>query len=232
MTFDLVEAYSKPRYPAAETARLVGLTPSRVRRWLHGYTYRWPPDAQDTVRQSPMVARAGDDPYATFGDLVELWLIKEFLKRRFSMQKARAAIREAAELWGPYPFAQRRIYALGNAIVIEEVKKAEKATLLELLTRGQRVLPNIVESCADEIEFRKGVRYASRLYPLGKKTPVVIDPAFGFGAPTVKNRSVKTTNVYDLYLAEGEKIAPVCRWFGISRAKAEAAVRFEREIAA
>jgi len=47
----------EPMYAAAEAGRLVGLSATRVRRWLRGYSY----DYRDTRRkQRPVIRRTGD----------------------------------------------------------------------------------------------------------------------------------------------------------------------------
>ena len=67
------EAFDTPMYASAMAARLVGLDPGRVRRWLRGYEYVYAPKTSAPRRrtQSPLVARDGaaESSYASFLDL-------------------------------------------------------------------------------------------------------------------------------------------------------------------
>jgi uncharacterized protein (DUF433 family) len=220
------DIFVAPRYTLAETARLVRMHPARVSRWLNGYSYRWPPGTEEITRQSPVIVRDQEGTFASFGDLVELWFIKQLVSKKTSLSKARAAAQEAAEMYGPYPFARRKVYLLGNAIILE-AEEAGMMTLVELLKGGQRVFPAAVEACADEIVFDDLADFASRIYPMGRSTSVVIDPAMAFGSPTVKDRGVQTANVYDLYEAEERQLDRVCQWFHLTEDEVLAAIAFE-----
>src|SRR5437588_274242 len=88
-----------PLYATSFAGRLVGLSPSRVRRWLKGYeyTYRVQHDQEPRhTRQEPVVVRHSEEPYATFLDLVDLLFIKNFLDHGISLQRLRKALGEVA----------------------------------------------------------------------------------------------------------------------------------------
>ncbi len=218
----------RPSYPAAEAGRLVGLTASRVRRWLGGYGYSY----RDGVRHQPPVLRRGTTAgtYASFLDLVDLLFVRRFLDHGVSLQKVRRALDEAHELLGTSHFVRQPFFTDGANIYLE-VRHKGKA-ILELLSGGQWVIAPVIRQLATEIDFGSPEGLARRWYPLGRNRPVVLDPFVSFGAPTVVGHGVKTANVHDLFVAENEKLTAVCAWWNLTERQVEAAVEFERGLAA
>lgn len=217
----------RPSYPAAEAGRLVGLTASRVRRWLAGYGYSY----GDAVRHQPPVLRRGETgSYASFLDLVDLLFVKRFLDHGISLQKVRRALDEAHEILGTNHFARQSFFTDGSNIYLEVREKGE--AILELLSDGQWVIAPVIRQLATEIDFASPEGLARRWFPLGRNRPVVLDPFVSFGAPTVVGRGVKTSNVHDLFVAENEQLAAVRAWWDLAEGEVEAAVEFERRMAA
>ena len=60
----------------------------------------------------------------------------------------------------------------------------------------------------------------------------MLDPKASFGAPSITGRGFKTINVNDLYMAEGESLESVRTWWGLTDTEIQAAVDFERQLAA
>jgi uncharacterized protein (DUF433 family) len=217
----------RPSYPAAEAGRLVGLTASRVRRWLGGYGYSY----GDAVRHQPPVLRRGETgSYASFLDLVDLLFVKRFLDHGISLQKVRRALDEAHEILGTNHFARQSFFTDASNIYLEVREKGE--AILELLSDGQWVIAPVIRQLATEIDFASPEGLARRWFPLGRNRPVVLDPFVSFGAPTVVGHGVKTANVHDLFVAENEKLAAVRAWWDLAEGEVEAAVEFERRLAA
>jgi len=220
-----------PIYEAAEVARLVGLTPSRVRRWLFGYHYRVGADKRER-KQVPVVHREGTERsrYASFLDLIELLSVKSFLDKGLSLQRVRRACDEAASLLRlDHPFARKRFFTSGREIYLEIQSNQEVTDLLQLLSGGQWVIESIIREFAEQIDFDLESELASKWWPLGKDEYVVLDPLVSFGAPSIVGRGVKTANVYDLYRAERQRTEVVARWMSLTLAEVDAAVRFEKK---
>jgi uncharacterized protein (DUF433 family) len=218
-----------PIYEPAEVARLVGLTASRVRRWLFGYQYRVGADKREK-KQVPVIHRRNTDRYryASFLDLIELLSVKSFLDKGFSLQRVRRACDEAASvLSDDHPFARRRFFTSGREIYLEFQNRRDAANLLQLLTDGQWVIEPIIREFAEQIDFDLDSELAAKWWPLGKNEHVVLDPLVSFGAPSIVGRGVKTANVFDLYRAERQKSEVVARWMSLTLTEVEAAVRFE-----
>jgi hypothetical protein len=169
-------------YTIAEAARLGGLPPAQVRRWMSG--------------------RLGE--HSTVGldflDLIELRCVKALVETGVSWQVLRAAYERAAEILRvDHPLATKRFLTDGYAIL---TRVAEPA-LLEIVT-DRRVFSRLVNRyLAGEggVDFDAG-GMAARWWPLGKKRLVVIDPKRSFGQPIVNTEGVPTAVLYNAYLAE------------------------------
>ena len=219
----------RPSYPAAEAGRLVGLSAARVRRWLSGYRYT----LGDSMRyQRPVVRRDATDTtsYASFLNLVDLLFVKRFLDYGLSLQKIRRVLDEARDVLGTSHFARQTFFTDGRSVYLKFRDRG--GAILELISGGQWVIAPIIQQLARQIDFESSGGFARRWYPLGRDRPVILDPFVSFGAPSIVGRGVKTANVYDLFVAESEEVAAVRTWWDLSDAEIEAAVEFERGLAA
>lgn len=228
-TADPRPPWDSATYPAAEAGRLVGLTPTRVRRWLKGYDYRY----QAEVRhQKPVVQRSHGGPptYASFLDLIDLLFIKGFLDHDLSLQRVRGALAEASALLGANHFARKSFFTDGRNIYLKVRKDGDE--ILQLLSGGQWVIAPIIMKLAAQIDFESPSGLARRWYPLGPNVPIVLDPAVSFGRPSIVGTGVATANVYDFYSAEGANVEKAAAWHDISLAHVEAAIRFEQRLVA
>lgn len=226
-----------PMYPATTAGRLVGLHVDRVRRWLRGYDYSYFAGPEGKTRRGhkePVIKRdqAAESSYASFLDLIDLLFVKEFLEHGISLQRIRKALREAEELIDEHHFAQRRFFTEGKNIFLELKENNDGDALLELLSGGQWVIAPIIRKLARRIDFDQPTGFARRWYPLGKEGLIVLDPSISFGKPTLVGRGVATANVYDMFLGEREKIQHVCSWMDLDQPEVQAAVNFERQLAA
>ena len=225
----LSQRLEEPMYSAAEAARLVGLSATRVRRWLRGYEYDYDSERR---RQKPVIRGHKEETasYGSFLDLVDLLFAKRFVDHGLSLQRLRRALDEAARILNSKHFARQSFFTDGRNIYLE-VKEAGNA-ILELLSGGQWVIPDLIRELAEKIDFDTPTGIARKWYPLGQDGLVVLDPLVSFGRPSVIGKGVATNNVYDLFVAEGRNVRPVCRWLSLDRQEVDAAVRFEEQLAA
>ena len=225
-----------PRYTAAEAGRLTGLRPERVRRWLQGYSYVYSSSIDGPgviVRQQPVIRQqeAESSGYASFLDLIDLLFVRRFLENGFSLQKIRKALAEAESIVGGHHFAQRVYFTDGHEIYLQ-VRNKNTNNLLQLLSGGQWVISEIILSMAKQVDFDKETGFAEKWYPSGRDGGVVLDPRICFGAPTIVGKGVRTSNVYDLFIAESNETDQVTSWMNLRVEEVEAAVQFERALAA
>lgn len=206
------------------------MTPSRARRWLRGYEYEYgSPSERQRGSKSPVVLGA-ERQAVTFLDLVELLFAKSVLDQGVTLQRLRKALAEAQKYIGSdHPFAQRKLYLLGKDLFIE-VPDTAHSVLVDLLSRGQLGIPEVVVRLGKRIDFDDGSGFAQRYWPLGKKGAVVLDPSVAFGAPTIAGTGIRTANIYDFFRAEDDSLDRTASWFGIATRDAGAAVSFEKDM--
>ncbi len=100
--FDVLDA---PMYSPVFVARLVGLRPERVRRWLRGYEYTYAPSPSTHAqrrKKGPVVSRSGAEGsrYASFLDLIDLL----FCSSKFLIDTEQT-IRYVTAKFAPVPLA-------------------------------------------------------------------------------------------------------------------------------
>lgn len=229
----LFKSLEAPAYPIVETSRLVGISRWRIKRYLMGYGYKYfVREKMQERKQHPVIGRTKEKSiYASFLDLVDLLFVKEFLKRGFTLQFLRRALEEAKIYLGTPHFARSEFYTSGSEIIL---KLPKDGNMIALMTGGQIAIPQIIEKLSDKLDFENVTEFglARRFYPKGKKGLIVIDPQISFGRPTLIGHNVATSNIYDLYLGEKEKISLVSEWFNIPIPKIQTAVQFEHSLCA
>lgn len=221
----------EPRYTLADAARWLDMSSRNVSRWLKGYAYK--NRSGESVRVQPVVHREGyEEPTASFLDLIELKFIQAFLDAGLTLKKVRRALEEAKILYNQeYPFSRQIFFTDGHDIYMEIKDQGDVSHLLELLSGGQWVMAPVILQTAQQIDFDSDTGLATRWYPLGRESAVLIDPERRFGEPSLAKGGVQTANVYDLFLAEGKNQQAVADWFNISVEDVEAAVAFEQRAA-
>lgn len=226
-------------YARADAARLLGMTPARLRRWVGGYTY-WLKNgsASGARRRQPPVIRTDlpviDETIAlSFLELMELRVVKAIVDAGVSLQHVRAAARIASDHFRTdHPFASRRVFTDGRAIfsaVTDEIS-APNVVRWRNGEIGQIIAGGIFEQFLSEIEFDAATSLAFRWWPLGRATPVVLDPRISFGAPIVAGTAVRTSVV--ARMADHASIPEAAVAFELQLGQAEAAVAFEGALAA
>ena len=226
-----LEPLNAPAYSIAETKRLTGVARSSVNYYLRGYEYKYPTKEQSHYRTIPSVINQSDagSTYASFLDLMDLLYIKEFLARGFHLQFLRKALAEAKKFLGTPHFATNEFYTSKDRIIL---KVPQNSALIQLMTGGQFTIPEITEKLSAKLDFADAAHLGlvQRFYPNGKSGAIVIDPQISFGRPTLVGYSIATSNIYDLFLGEDQKIEPVSKWFNIPVPEIRAAVQFEQRL--
>ena len=76
---------------------------------------------------------------------------------------------------------------MGPFYVIE-ITGEDKLVVLD--QRGQYTLPGVVQGVVFQFDFNKRDTLAVRWFPHGREVPIVVDPRFGGGLPTVRDRGI------------------------------------------
>lgn len=116
-------------YSRAEAARLLGLSPSRLRRWVSGYTF-WlaSTGARRRREQDPVIETdlpAIDNAIAlSFLELMQLRVVKAFVDRGAPLQRVRTAARRAREHFTTrHPFASLRVFMDERRHILAELNE-------------------------------------------------------------------------------------------------------------
>ena len=218
-------------YTVAEASRLTGIAPGRLRRWLRGYTWR---AGERRAGSEPVWLRQVPDIDGTVGlgflDLMEARFVDAFRKAAVPWPVIRRCAEHARELIGSdHPFSSQRFRTDGRTIFAEGLDRAGERQLFDL-AKSQFAFGRVIgPSLYAGIEFSESDRPA-RWWPMGERTPVVIDPARSFGQPIESLGGVPTRTLADAVAAEGS-IAKVARLFRLELQSVRAAHRFEQQLA-
>ncbi|MFQ6045692.1 MAG: DUF433 domain-containing protein [Gemmatimonadales bacterium] len=225
-------------YSQAEVARLLSLSPGRVRSWVRGYRYAWGPKERRRRGEQPAVIKTDiptiDGSFAvSFLELVELFVVKQFRDNGIPLQTVRVAWNHAAQAFDTlHPFANRRVFTDDGRVFMALRDDDLAPDVLEVSSRHmpfQIVAGPIFRHSFEEIEFDEHTELARRWWPRGRHTPIVLDPAIAFGAPVVRGTRVPTTII--ARYAEARPIKVVADAFELPSGQVKAAVTFESQLA-
>jgi uncharacterized protein (DUF433 family) len=221
-------------YPIHQAARLVGVEPRALRRWLQGYSRRY---NGERVRSEPLWETQLKDeglPEEVIGfrDLLELRMVSAFVRHGVDLKVIRATVESASQYFGKsYPLTNHQFLTDGKRIFLQAIEKASGEPPMIDVLRKQFVFSEIIKpSLYAGIEY--GVDGAVRWFPLDKRKTIVLDPALQFGTPVLAHAGIPTDTIYASYLAEGRDKTMVARVFDITPKMVIDAVEFEERLAA
>lgn len=202
-------------------------SPSTVRRWLYGYEA---PGHRMRPVFGKRTAVGERRPEISFLVLAELLVAAAFRKKRIRLERIRRAHDYAREHFGvEYPFAHLRFETDGRHILYRFQQEEAGESLLALDQYGQWTLPGDVVDALESFEFEDEL--ASRWFPLGKDVPIVVDPRFGAGKPTIVNRGVTVETLQKRWQA-GQTIAFLAQDFRLDKGVVELALQKAESLAA
>lgn len=205
-------------YTLPDAARLLGLPLPRVRSWVLGR------DADEALGHRG----AGKDRTFDFYTLIELFTIGQLRSHGLSwptLRRARAELMRRFQTL--HPFALEGLLIDGRKLL----KELGDETLLELGSGGQTAFEKVIAPFCQRLDFDSTTKLASKFYPNGPESDVVIDPHHAFGRPVIIGTNV-TTEALACLIRGGEKIEDVAEDFRLEPAQVEAAWEFERRLAA
>jgi uncharacterized protein (DUF433 family) len=218
-----VSILERPVYGIAEAAGLLGLRPDRARAWLDGYE-------RNGVAYEPVIrdSNSGDD-LVTWGEFVELGYLREYRRSGVPLQRLRPVIDELRrEFATPYPLATARPFVIDKELVLEIQERNDLPSRIAIVVRsGQGImLADGANRFLRKIEFDARGRDAAKVLPLGRVSPVVIDPLVRFGRPAVSG--VATERLWELFDA-GESVEEIAGGYELSEADVKAAIAYEEQ---
>jgi len=219
-------------YTLPTAAKILGIHPKKMRRWINGYTYQ-----KNTEHRSvkPIFKAEfennSNDMIISFIDLAELLLIKNFIQYGISVQKIRkAAITASKILETSHPFAIRKMYTDGKSIFAKIALEENDTSLLDLIKQQYqfgRIIEPTLYAC---IDFNIN-NNAEKWWPLGKKGGIVLDPSRNMGQPILHKQNVKTELIYDLYRNK-HSIDEISEWYELDKNAIKTAISFEEGLVA
>jgi hypothetical protein len=150
--------FQRRLYSVPQGARLVGMNPSTLATWAHGYERR--PEGRSPIRQGPVITSlpqvGSDRRVIPFIGLVEATVVQAFRETGLPLQRARRALAVLAsqgEL--DHALASRHLYTDGAA-VLHDYARSEDDKQLGLLTvvhTGQRVFHDVIRQYLERMSF-------------------------------------------------------------------------------
>lgn len=226
---DGIDRYRTGRaYTIREVAHLVSTTDSTVRRWIKGYTYE-PQGRQMEPVFPEMDPRDGSAAFLSYLHLIEILVAVRFTQYGGKLEKVRNARAFAAKKWPNvrYPFASLPLKMAGGELLHEfDEHYGESALAITLGTpeAPQYTLPHIVEEALDLQDFDRDL--SVRWFPAGRDVPIVVDPRFAAGRPTIWKTGVTVDTIARRFREGREKVASIARDLGINPRDVEEAIRY------
>jgi len=218
----MISLLARPTYSLSEAARLLRISPSKLRWWLEG--------AVRGAKQYPPVLRSEPtgDPQVSWGEFIEAAYLREY-REHLPLQRLRP-LREALsrEFDTPFPFAVSKPLITRRDLVLEmqnELKIPEG--LWMVVETRQLMLSAVAEMFCERVQFDEVTAEAIRYVVMQAPEPVYVSPRVSFGIPTV--RSVRTEVMAELYLAGEPRsaIVDIYRDHGVTEQDVVTAVEFE-----
>ncbi len=212
------ERLLRPAYSYGEADHVAGATKGTTRRWIAGYSYL---RNGMRVSQPPVTPGTGNDTAASFVDLIEVVVISRLKEFGFSLKQVREIVENCQELLQvDRPLATQRFKTDGREVFV-----AQDDVLLEVGTRKRMTAWNdILQPFLEELDYAGD--WAERWWPLGKSSPIVVDPEYGFGLPVVAESGVRTEIVLGRVQA-GDLPEEIATDFNLTPADVFRAIQFE-----
>lgn len=219
---------SRGLYSVPAAARLLRAKPGDLRRWAFGYG---PADARHDPVIHTEITRLADEPVLTFVELVELMFVRAVRASRQSFPRIREAHRVLGRLLKTdHPFALRNVFEDPAGLYLRLEAEGEGELLVELRGDGQIAIPRALDRYLHELEFDVD-DLATRWFPAGRATPIVVDPAVAFGAPVVAGTRIETALIAELH-AGNESAESIAELYGLELAQVTAAIEYETALGA
>jgi len=219
-------------YTVPDAAHILKYSQERLRRWVTGY-WRIISEVQKD-RIAPVVDSGiwgeGQARAFNFCTLIELYTIAALRDIGVSFRKIKRAREELTRRFKTrYPFATHQLMSDGQQILVE-FKEGELRALLELDTRGQLAIEQVIKPFCKKLEFNIQTYLVQSFRPLGKNTSIIVSPQHGFGRPTIEGTNITTEAIYNLITA-GEDRRTIQKLYDLTPSNIDEVIQFEKQAA-
>ncbi len=212
----------EPRYSFAEADYLARVSRGTSRRWLAGYSYRR--TSGDVVHLPPVGGPGAKDSGSTvsFIDLVEVVAIGGLKDVGFSLTHIRKIVTTCEELLGVARPLTTLTFKTGGREIFVDVGEGR---LVEVLgRRGRQAWTEVLAPFLQTLEYENDL--ARRWWPLGQRSPIVVDPAYAYGLPVIKNTGIRTEILFERF-ESGDLVEEIANDFNLVPEDVERAIQFE-----
>ena len=179
------DRFTRRLYTVPAAARLVGMSPSTLRIWSHGYTRTF--RDRSPVMQGPVITSlngaSSDSRSIPFVGLVEATVVQAFRNTGLPMQRIRKALQVlASEGELRHALASRQLYSDGANVLYDYAQKHhdKQLRLLTVVQTGQRVFHEVIDEYLKRIHF--GDEWATELIlPVTKRHLLRVVPGIAGG---------------------------------------------------
>ncbi len=187
---------TRPMYTVRQAAKFAKVHPTTIRRWLHGY--KAPEYGMQPVF-GPGLPKTEQPTEISFLMLAEILVVLRFRKKGVTLERLRHAHDYAKRNLGiEHPFASLKLKTDGVHIFQEFEREEPGPHLLSLDKGGQWALPGPVVQLIEEFGFESDLLVA-RWSPAGRDVPIVVDPLYAAGKPTIRSRGVTIETIYKMF---------------------------------
>ena len=207
-------------YTFSDAAKLTRLKGSRVREWFRS--------SRITPMFSSDYGNETQQQLISFKDLVEVFVAGQLRDNGISLQTIRKLHSALTTQWkAKHPFCRRELCTSGKQVFYVGLDDVVREEVREVLTK-QRVFPNIIKPFLTHLDYDLAHSTAMRWHIANG---VEIDPTICFGQPIVSRAKIPTYILSNAYSANGQQIALVAEWYGVSTEDVKAAIDFEKSLA-
>lgn len=181
-------------YTLPDLARILNLEYHKVQRLLNEY---W--DKRFAQEFSEKYSwTVGKSKAVSFHTLVEFYIFYQLKESGVSTQSILKAHKELSQIFEtPFPFAKSEILDGINCFGKKIVFEINNDEIIDLDSTKQLNL-KFIKNFMHKLEFDNN-SLAMRLYPMGKKNSVIVDPKHQFGQPTIQGTNLFPETIYNLY---------------------------------
>jgi len=215
----------RPLYNFAEADWIANVPRGTAKRWLTGYSYALPGSGLVTRPPVASIQTPGQGG-VSFVDLVEVIAIGGLKRAGFSLLGIRRLVRNCQDIFQePRPLATLKFKHGGRDVFVDR-----GAHLLEVGRRkGMQAWNEVLGPFLEDLDYAYDV--ASRWWPLGRASPVLVDPDYSFGLPVIASRGVRTEIILERFKA-GDLEEQIAQDFSLQPAEVQRALQFELSRAA
>ncbi len=218
--------FETPLYTVAEAARFLGVPPTTLATWAHGYERR--PQGRPVVEGVPVLTAVETPlrhPEIPFVGLVEGMVAAAFRRAGVSMQHMRRALRVLEDEIGiEHALASRKLYTDGAAILFDYASAQGDDDALTVVVTGQRVFHEVVRDYLERITYASDDWAERMVLPITRRPVVECDPRRGFGRPLFIRGGAPMDDVLDRFRA-GEPLRDVAADFDLRPEDVEDVIR-------